>query len=230
MTIDKDFNQSAKYYDEWVEKALPCFHEIFSAAMEIIPFPKGANIKVLDLGAGTGLFSRFVLEKYPNAQFVLLDVADKMLKVAEERFHGRINQFEFVIDDYRNLTAKNLGRFDLVITSLSIHHLEHSEKAQLFKDAFDVLNDNGMFINIDQIKGETDFLQKLYWDNWLEKVRKKGAAEEQIQASIQRRKDYDKDALVFDQVQWLKEAGFSNVDCIYRSFFMGLFFGVKQTG
>ncbi|SHJ34530.1 tRNA (cmo5U34)-methyltransferase [Desulfatibacillum alkenivorans DSM 16219] len=87
-----------------------------------------------------------------------------------------------------------------------------------------------MFINIDQIKGETDFLQKLYWDNWLEKVRKNGAREEQIQASIQRRKEYDKDALVFEQVQWLKEAGFLNVDCIYRSFFMGLFFGVKQPG
>lgn len=227
MTIDKAFNNSADYYDDWVRKALSCFDDVFSISTEIIPFSKESKIRVLDLGAGTGLFSKFILEKYPNAEFVLYDVADKMLEIAKNRLIDNISQFEFVVDDYKNLKTRNIGSFDLVISSLSIHHLEHFKKKKLFEDSFEVLKENGIFLNIDQIKGESEYIQKLYWDKWLEKTRKNGGTEEQIKASIQRREDYDKDSSLFDQIKWLKEAGFSYVDCIYKNYFVGVFFGMK---
>jgi len=227
MTIDKAFNNSADYYDDWVRKALSCFDDVFSISTEIIPFSKESKIRVLDLGAGTGLFSKFILEKYPNAEFVLYDVADKMLEVAKERFKDNLNQFEFIIDDYKNLKTRKIGSFDLVISSLSIHHLENFEKKKLFEDSFEILNENGIFLNIDQIKGETGYIQKLYWDKWLEKTRKNGGTEEQIKASIQRRENYDKDASLVDQIKWLKESGFYHVDCIYKNYFIGVFFGTK---
>lgn len=227
MTIDKAFNNSADYYDNWVRKALPCFNDVFSISTEIIPFPKESKIRVLDLGAGTGLFSKFIFEKYSNAKFVLYDVAEKMLEVAKGRFKDDLSQFEFVIDDYKNLKTKNIGNFDLVISSLSIHHLENIGKKKLFEDSFEILNEKGIFLNIDQVKGETEYIQKLYWDKWLEKTRRNGGTKEQIKASIKRREEYDKDASLTDQVKWLKEAGFSHVDCIYKNYFVGLFFGMK---
>jgi len=202
MTIDKAFNKSAYYYDDWVKKAIPCFNEVFSIATEVISFPKESKIRVLDLGAGTGLFSKFVFEKYPNAKFVLYDVADKILKVAKERFKNDLSHFDFIVDDYKNLKAKNIGKFDIVISSLSIHHLENFEKKKLFKDSFDVLSERGLFLNLDQIKGKTDFLQKLYWDKWLEKTRKNGGTEEQIRASIQRREAYAKLSNIIIKTYW----------------------------
>ena len=94
---------------------------------------------------------------------------------------------------------------------------------------FQILNDDGMFINIDQVKGETPALEALYWSHWLEQVERSGAPQEQIQESINRRRIYDQDALLFDQLTWLKDAGFVNVDCIYKNFFVGVFLATKTS-
>ncbi len=226
MTVGQAFNESVEYYDDWMKKALPSYNKIFLVAKELIPFAPDSRIEVLDLGAGTGLFSKHVLDKYPQATFVLYDVAAKMLEVAKVRFRESLAQFQFVVADYRNF--QSLERFDLVISSLSIHHLSDSEKKNLFSKIYTALQDNGLFINIDQAKGPTPYLQKLYWANWLERTRQRGATEDKISQSIQRRLTYDKDALLTDQLQWLKEAGFVNVDCIYKDYFIGVFMATKQ--
>jgi tRNA (cmo5U34)-methyltransferase len=226
VKIGQTFDESVEYYDEWVKIALPCYDEIFSIAKELIPFATDARIEVLDLGAGTGLFSMHVLQKYPNAAFVLYDVAPKMLDIARERFRESPSQFQYIVDDYRYFQSSK--RFDIVVSSLSIHHLTDSEKKALFKRAYTALSNKGMFINVDQIRGPTASLQELYWTKWLEKVREKGAAEEKISESIQRRRTYDKDALLTEQLQWLKDAGFANVDCIYKNYFIGVFVATKQ--
>ena len=215
------------YYDDWIKKAISCYHDIFSIATEIIPFSRNSKIRVLDLGAGTGLFSKFIIAKYPYAKFILYDVAYKMLMVAKERFKNKSNQFKFIIDDYKNLKTKKIGDFDLVISSLSIHHLDNFEKKRLFNDSYKILNNNGIFINIDEIKGETKYIQKLYWNKWLEKIKKNGITEKQIKASIQRRKKYDKESTLIEQIKWMNDSGFSNVDCIYKNYFIGVFFGIK---
>ena len=88
MTIDGAFNASIEYYDDWMRKALPNYGDLFQTALEVIPFETAKPIEVLDLGAGTGLFSEHILEKYPGARFLLYDVADKMLDVAREDSAG----------------------------------------------------------------------------------------------------------------------------------------------
>jgi tRNA (cmo5U34)-methyltransferase len=90
-----------------------------------------------------------------------------------------------------------------VISSLAIHHLENSDKRSLFKRIFAALRPGGTFINVDQIKGRPPF-DRLYWETWLAKVRAAGASESQIQTSIKRRKEFDRDASLFDQLTWLK--------------------------
>jgi tRNA (cmo5U34)-methyltransferase len=225
-TIDRAFNDSIEYYDEWVRKALPNYKEIFGTALELLPYPSDSEINVLDLGAGTGLFSMHVLEKYPKASFILCDLAEKMMGVAKDRFNKTADQFSYVIGDYR--TIEFLNDFDLVISSLSIHHLEDEEKKDLFHKIHGLLRKKGIFINIDQIKGETQSLQELYWNHWLNQVRNEGASEEQIQESILRRTTYDRDASLFDQLQWLKDAGFNQTDCVYKNFFIGVFLATRQ--
>lgn len=226
MTIDEAFNSSINYYDDWMRKALPNYEDIFKTAQDIIPFESTSPIDVLDLGAGTGLFSKHVFEKYPNAKFLLYDLADKMLEVAKERFHSYPNQFEFLIGDYRTLKVEH--EYDLVISSLSIHHLTNNEKQELFRSIYCILRKPGMFINVDQIKGETNYLQDLYWNHWLEQVKQVEPSEERIKESINRRTKYDRDALMTDQLNWLTEAGFINVDCVYKNFFIGVLLAMKE--
>ncbi len=226
MSIEQAFNRSIDYYDDWMKKALPNYNDIFTTAQNLIPFDSTTTIDVLDLGAGTGLFSKHILEKYPHAKFVLYDLAEKMLNMARNRFKKYQDQFTFKIGDYRNVDGEE--KFDLVISSLSIHHLIHEDKRKLFQSIYRLLRDQGLFINIDQIRGETHYLMDLYWNHWLVQVKKAVPSEQQIQESIGRRKKYDMDATLTEQLQWLKEAGFANVDCVYKNYFVGVFLAIKN--
>ena len=226
MTIDQAFNASIDYYDDWMKKALPNYDDIFGTAQKLISFAPATPIDVLDLGAGTGLFSKHVLEKYPQARFVLYDLAGKMLDVAKDRFRACSQQFEFIIGDYRTLQVSR--EFDLVVSSLSIHHLTDDEKQALFHAIYGALREPGLFINVDQIRGETAYLREVYWNDWLGQVRQREPSEKRIQDSIDRRVTYDRDALMADQLRWLAEAGFVNVDCVYKHHFVGVFLAMKE--
>jgi tRNA (cmo5U34)-methyltransferase len=226
VAINDAFNRTAAYYDEWIRKAVPGYDDLFAVAKELIPFRTDDPVEVLDLGAGTGLFSLQVLERCPRGRFVLWDVADKMLETARERFRNLPDQFRYVVDDYRNLP--DTEGFDLVISSLSIHHLADEEKKELFRQIYGVLRHPGLFINIDLIRGPTPWLEELYCSDWYEKMRRAGAPEDEIRAGIERRAAYDRDALMEDQLGWLRDAGFTDADCVYRNYKMGLFLGMKR--
>lgn len=226
MSIGQAFNQTIAYYDDWMKLALPNYHDLFQTAKEIIPFPANAAIDVLDLGAGTGLFSQHVLERYPQANITLVDVADKMLDMARQRFSQHESQVEYVLGDYRMM--ETAPKYDLVISSLSIHHLADEEKQALFKQVYLSLRTSGVFINVDQVRGETESIRSLYWNHWLEQLRQQHAPEERIQEGIQRRVTYDREATLTDQLTWLKESGFRDVDCVYKNYFVAVMFAMKM--
>ncbi len=227
-SIGEAFNETISYYDEWMRKALPAYDDLFGTAVDLVPYPRNAAIEVLDLGAGTGLFAKHILDAFPNARFTLVDVADKMLDTARARFAAQPEQFTYVVADYRDVVSVAAGSdFDLVISSLSIHHLEHAEKRTLFRGINDVLRPGGAFLNIDQVRGETDPLRQLYWSHWLERVHANGATDEQIAASVERRTTYDRDASLAEQLAWLTEAGFVDADAVYKNFFVAVFYARK---
>ncbi len=226
MTIDEAFNKTVQYYDDWIRKAVPGYSDLFTVAKELIPFAPTETIDVLDLGAGTGLFAQHMLERCPKGRFVLYDIAEKMLDVARERFRNVPEQFRYVTADYRTLGDEE--SFDLVISSLSIHHLDDREKQALCRQVYKVLRKPGVFINIDLIKGPTPYLEEFYCSDWYDKMSRAGALDEEIRAGIERRLAYDRDALLDDQLRWLREAGFNDADCVYRNYKMGLFLGMKR--
>ncbi len=226
MTMEEFFNRSADYYDDWLRQAVLYYDQVFATAVELIPFDPKDEIRVLDLGAGTGLFSWHVMQRFPRASFVLYDISQRMLDVARERFGQSKDRVSIVEADYLSLDA--IDTYDAIISSFSIHHLAHADKQRLFSLAYRALKPSGAFINIDQIQAPTPGLMDLYWYGWLEKVRSAGADEAQVQESIRRRRQLDNDATMSDQLRWLADAGFADVDCIFKHYFIGVFFGRKQ--
>jgi tRNA (cmo5U34)-methyltransferase len=111
------------------------------------------------LGAGTGLFSWHVFQRYRNARFTFVDIADILLELTKLRFTDHEDQFSIVKADYRNLTL-NIS-FDLIISSLSIHYLEDGVKQDLFHRVYSQFNPEGVFINVDQIKAPSEGLRDL---------------------------------------------------------------------
>ena len=88
--IRKAFDEVATEYDAQREYIIPDMRNYYGAAIWAAETPT-ATPAILDIGAGTGLLSALLLEKYPSATLTLLDISEKMLAVAQERFRNREN-------------------------------------------------------------------------------------------------------------------------------------------
>lgn len=106
MSIKEQFDNISEKYDVQRKQRLPCFNDYYSLPLTMLDF-QGEKPQILDIGSGTGLFSYFLLGKYPKAHFTLIDLSDKMMTVANERFKNNNNTY--VVADYDNIILqKNL--------------------------------------------------------------------------------------------------------------------------
>ncbi len=58
---------------------------LFDVASDLFPFATDARIRVLDIGAGYGAFAAAVLDRFPNAVAVGLDISEPMMAIGRER-------------------------------------------------------------------------------------------------------------------------------------------------
>jgi tRNA (cmo5U34)-methyltransferase len=169
---------------------------------------------ILDIGAGTGLLSAFVLEKFPDARLTLMDISENMLDMARKRFATR-PETEYVVCDYSR--SELAGPYDMVCSALSIHHLSPEDKRLLFKRVFTALKPGGMFVNADQADGETPYFQQRYLDYWNDFLRNGPMTEAQHAEILKRRDTLDRNEKLSLQLSWLAEAGYSDVDVVYKN-------------
>ncbi len=224
MNIQQAFNVAAVDYDKLRRILIPCFDDFYKTAVEVIPFERTAPLKVLDLGAGTGLYSGMVQAIFPNAEFTLLDLATEMLEKAKTRFNRMGKSPKILIGDY--VETDFVDSYDLIISALSIHHLSHAEKEHLYRRIYQALKPGGVFVNADQVLGKTPELEKRYRQHWLDSVRILGISDEELSAA-KKRMEYDHMATLDAQLSWLEAAGFCDVDCWYKNFSFAVFGGQR---
>ena len=221
-TVRDKFNENALKYDNQRKKLIPCFDDFYSIPISIIETQKESP-RVLDIGAGTGLFSAYIKEKFSKAKITLIDISENMLEQARTRFKED-NNIDYILADYSEHKFGNT--FDIVVSSLSIHHLTDEEKKKLFDNIYSLLNPDGIFINADQVLGHTPFLDSLYKEDWKNKINMSGLTISEIQAAHERTK-LDKMTTLDNQIKWLINSGFKDVDCIYKYFNFVVLFARK---
>ena len=170
------------------------------------------------------MLSSFLLQKYPNAAITLIDISEKMIDIAKKRF-SNFSIIHYILADYTSYEFA--GKFDIIVSSLSIHHLTNIEKKKLYQQIYFLLNDNGIFVNADQVLGDTEFLENLYKKDWKNKVENSGLSKMDIHSAYERTK-LDKMCTLTEQLDWLKESGFQDVDCMYKYFNFIVVFGRKN--
>jgi tRNA (cmo5U34)-methyltransferase len=223
MKIREIFDASAESYDLDRPQLIPCFDLFYGELIRRLPFTTDDEPRILDVGAGTGLVSSMIGQALPRARFMLTDLAPKMLEKARERFAGS-DRYEFQLLDSRELPFA--GEFDAVVSALSIHHLDHSGKREVYRRIHRALKPGGVFVHADQVLAPTPELEEEYERHWLHYTRGTGLAEERIQASIVRRRE-DLNATLDDNLGWLRAAGFRDVDCHFKIYRFAVFGGVK---
>jgi tRNA (cmo5U34)-methyltransferase len=101
---------------------------------------------VLELGTGTAITTRRVLERHPEAQLVGIDSSPEMLASVD------LPGADLRLQDLREPLPE--GPFDLVFSALAVHHLDRRGKADLFGRVAAALAPGGRFVLADVIVPE----------------------------------------------------------------------------
>jgi len=167
--------------------------------------------RVLDLGTGDGRLLALLKRDRPELVGVGVDFSGVMLDAAHKRFASD-ERVELVQHDLvEPLPA--LGRFDAVISSFAIHHLEHDRKRSLYGEVFDLLEPGGVFANFEHVASPTHRLHLAFF--------------EAIEEPIENEDPSDRTLDVHTQLEWLRALGFDDVDCYWKWLEMALLVGVK---
>ncbi|RAP74933.1 class I SAM-dependent methyltransferase [Paenibacillus montanisoli] len=221
--VRNSFNETAAVYDGQRRKLIPCFDDFYGIAAALAETETEAP-SILDLGAGTGLLSSFLLQRYPQAKLTLIDLSDNMLDIARKRFKD-VPGVTYRCEDYTKFAAE--CSFDLIVSGLSIHHLSDEDKRVLYKASYANLKPGGVFINADQVLGHTPYVDALYKTDWKRKVEASGLSAAEIAAAYERTK-LDRMAGLQTQLDWLEQASFADVDCVYKYYNFVVMVGRKR--
>jgi tRNA (cmo5U34)-methyltransferase len=167
--------------------------------------------RILDLGTGDGRLLALLLVGRPETEGVALDFSPTMLAAARERF-AHDPRVTVVAHDLEE-TLPELGRFDVVVSGLAIHHCPDDRKQRLYREVFDVLESGGVFCNIEHVAPATPELH----DRFLAALGVTRAEEDPS----------NKLAPVDRQLQWLRQIGFTQVDCHWKWLELALLGGAK---
>ena len=180
---------------------------------------------ILDLCCGEGLLEEILLDKFPAISIQGLDGSDEMLQKAThrlsrfgERFRG--GKFELASPAWRTAASP----INAVISSLAIHHLLEPQKQALFFDINNMLKPNGRFVIADVIE-PSPMGKELAAETLDEVVQKRSFELDRNSSAFDFFKregwnifryldpeDIDKPSPLFDQLKWLEQAGFVEID------------------
>jgi tRNA (cmo5U34)-methyltransferase len=218
--------------------------EQMNALLDLIPARADEQFTLVELASGEGALAQAILKRFHVCHYVALDGSVVMRRHMSERlteFRDRleIRPFELVQQEWR---ADLPGNVRCVVSSLSIHHLFDEEKQQLFRELADHLEPGGALLVADIIRPATRQIANLFAQQYDDIVRKQSL---QIRGDLsgfeqfQQLKwnyflhDYDSvdtndhPSCLSDQLLWLREAGFSVVDCFWMQAGHAIYGGYK---
>jgi tRNA (cmo5U34)-methyltransferase len=209
-------------YSEWqtVEHALSYLaradklpHRTEGERVLLEQIPKNAH-RILDLGTGDGRILALAMLNRPTAEGLALDFSEPMLEQVRKRFQ-KDNRIGIVKHDFSlPLEVSELGKLDAVVSSLAIHHLTNKRKKQLYEEIFGILNPGGVFCNLEHVCSPSQAIHMKF----LVQVGQTPETEDPSNKLLD----------VGTQLQWLRQIGFTDVDCYWKWLEIALLVGFKN--
>jgi tRNA (cmo5U34)-methyltransferase len=207
---DVNLWSTAEHSKDYLKRAdsIPHRREGEATLLEFLPESIG---RFLDLGSGGGRLLALVKEARPNAEAVAVDFSAAMLEVLRNAYRGDAQTS--IVEHDLSSPLPELGKFDAVVSSFAIHHVTHERKRTLYAEIFERINPGGMFLNLEHVASATDRLHESFLA--------------QLDLTSETEDPSNKLLDLELQLSWLREIGFTDVDCHWKWRELALLAGTK---
>jgi tRNA (cmo5U34)-methyltransferase len=209
----EEWRQDERRVRSYLDRADEFPHRAEGEGVLLEQVPRGAR-RILDLGTGNGRLLALLQADRPEMHGVGLDFSELMLGEARRRFAAD-DRVELVEHDLVE-SLPGLGRFDAIVSSMAIHHLEHERKRSLYGEVFERLEPGGVFANFEHVASATPRLHAQFFAALGEPLENEDPSDRLLDVET--------------QLGWLRELGFDDVDCYWKWLEMALLVGVKPVG
>ncbi|MBP1946651.1 class I SAM-dependent methyltransferase [Methanobacterium petrolearium] len=220
--VKDHFEKEAEVFDELIKTLIPFYDDMVKSLILSLPFNREDEIKVLDLGCGTGNISKGVKDRFPNAQITSVDMAENMIQIAKSKL-SPYRDIEFKVADFRDLNFQE--EYDAVISSLALHHLRPEEQESFYHRIKGFIKEGGVFYNADNITGTSPYLNQIYMDKWVEFILETHTLEEVEKIWLPKHREEDSPSPLRSHIQWMEDAGFHDVDVVWKYYYFGVYGG-----
>jgi tRNA (cmo5U34)-methyltransferase len=204
---------------------VPQREAIFAATGALLPARSGGTI--LELACGAGELAAHLLAAHADVDYTALDMSPAMLAAAAERLQPfaprvQLQQADLAASDWRQFS-----QLRAIVSSLAVHHLDDAAKQQLFRDCRRMLADDGVFVLFDVVRHRRDEVRLVAAADWDSEVAERSRRIVGDDGPLQffRSEDWnmyasaeidpvDKPSTVRQLLNWLSDAGFSEVDLV----------------
>jgi len=218
------------FIEDWASKGswqAPIRDVQTAMVLRMIPLQIDAPIRILDVGAGYGALAAALLRDRPNATAVCLDASDAMLQLGPAKNPDLKHRMAFVQGSLDSPAWLNSvpGTFDAVVSARALHHFTANQRRRhIFKELFPLVRSGGCFINADNVRAATKSLSERYRrarDEYLDRyVRESSAGKTNLaDAKAATPSSYHgphNNGILEEELAWLREAGFEDVDCFWK--------------
>jgi ubiquinone/menaquinone biosynthesis C-methylase UbiE len=201
---------SAEHALRYLVKADQMPHRTEGEAVLLEHIPKTVK-RILDLGTGDGRLLGLLKIERPHVQSVAIDFSPTMLEAVKTRFAD--DSTVQVIAHNMDVPLPELGLFDAVVSSFAIHHLTDERKHSLYREIFYLLEPGGIFCNLEHVASPTPKLHERFLHA--------------IGRTVEEDDPSNKLLDVETQLCWLRDIGFTDVDCYWKWLELALLIGVK---
>jgi SAM-dependent methyltransferase len=206
-----------------------------SAFSDLLPFPTDATVTILDVGAGYGPVSKFILDQYANATCIAQDGSEPMLQRGRQimaDYGARFTPYQSDLFD-KHWLPQQFGPFGAAVSASCLHNLRDFKRiSEIYGDIRAHLKPGGVFLNFDLFNAPTLALQQHYGRVAAVRRQREGGGREDINAMRQRARQAPAHAstqafpATLDQhLAALRAAGFTEVDCFWKDLQRALFGG-----
>ncbi len=220
-----------------VRAALPNAADQLDVMLRVLAASDRPIERVLDLGSGSGVLSAAILDRYPDTQILLADFSEPMLAAARPHFPSPPHELRAVDFSTPNWVdhVRDLAPFDAIVSGFAIHHQPDESKRRIYGEIFELLASGGPFVHIEHVSSASPWIENQFNELLVDRMyaydRHTGGdrTREQIATDYVYRPDKAANILapLETQLEWLRQIGYVDVDCLFKVYELCLFIGRK---